>query len=279
MTKQQYLTRPIVNEFIQWISSKLDLNFTHFYVINQINAPWINYNGENPNWQCTSIYDAYLQYSWNGIDFATTTLLLNGYETSLRSALAVNNAINLDIACHNILQWGGQRVFTPNYQWIQNLANISQYFKNNIIALNPNLFDDDIALVQTNGVDRFNAGFTKIYSLCIDNFIIYDSRVAFALSNIISQFLLSTGRNFIPNELHFKIPPGSNFNRHPNLINGFTFGRTNGNMYKYQISNVRSSWLFEKIIQQNPNSQFNLLPVAQRIRALEAAFFMIGYSI
>jgi len=32
MTKQQYLTRPIVNEFIQWISSKLDSNFTHFYV-------------------------------------------------------------------------------------------------------------------------------------------------------------------------------------------------------------------------------------------------------
>ncbi len=279
MTKQQYLNRPIVTEFIEWMGTKLDANFTHNYIINQINAPWIQYNGGNPNWQCTSIYDAFLQYSWNGIDFITTTNLLNGYERSLRNALAINNAVNIDLACHNILQWGGQRVFTPNYPWIQNLPNISLYFNNNIIALNPDLFNDDITLVTTNGVDRFNAGFTKIYSLCIDNFIIYDSRVAFALSNIISQFLITTGRNLIPNELQFKIPPGSNFNRHPNLINGFKFGRTNGNIYHYQISNVRSSWLFENILQKNPNSQFNTLPANQKTRALEAAFFMIGYSI
>ena len=279
MTKQQYLNSQIVLEFIEWISPKLDVTFTHNYVIHPSNVSWVQYNGGNINWNCISIYDAFLKYCWEGSNFATTSILLNGYEASLRTALAVNNNPNIDLACHNILEWGGQRVLTPNYRWIQALPNLSLYFNNNIIVLNPNLFDDDINLVRANGVDRFNAGFTKIYSLCIDNFIIYDSRVGFALSNLISQFLNARGINAIPNELHFKIPPGSSQTRHPNIINGFRFGRTNSNIYHYQISNLRSSWLFEKILQDNPNSLFNTLPNAQRIRALEAAFFMIGYSI
>jgi hypothetical protein len=37
--------------------------------------------------------------------------------------------------------------------------------------------------------------------------------------------------------------------------------------------------VFLNSLQNYPNSLFNTLPNAQRIRALEAAFFMIGYSI
>ena len=278
MTKQEYLNTPIVTEFIEWIGPKLDVSFSHNYVIQKKNASWIQYNNNN-NWNCTSIYDAFVKYYWEGADFNATTLLLNGYELSLRSALANNNAVSLDLACYNILKWGGQRVFTPNYPWIQNLPNLCLYFNNNTIRLNPIIFDDNINLVKLNGIDRFNAGFTKIYSLCIDNFIIYDSRVGFALCILISQFLNFNGITQIPNELHFRIPPGSSSSRHPKWINGFNFGGTNNNISHYQISNIRSSWLFEKIIQNNPQSQFNLLPASQKMRALEAAFFMIGYSI
>jgi hypothetical protein len=279
MTKQQYLNTQIVLDFIEWISPKLDVTFTHNYVIHPSNVSWVQYNGGIINWNCTSIYDAFLQYHWKGSDFIATSTLLNGFEASLKTAIATNNNANIDLACRNILQWGGQRVFNPNYPKIQGIPNLSLYFTNNITVLNPNLFDDDITLVRANGIDIFNAGFTKIYSLCIDNFIIYDSRVGLALCNLISQFLIANGITNIPKELQFKIPPGSSQTRHPNIINGFRFGRTNSNIYNYQISNLRSSWLFEKILQVNPNSLFNTLPNAQRIRALEAAFFMIGYSI
>jgi hypothetical protein len=149
MTKQQYLDKPIIKEFIEWLSPLLDIKFTHSYIIHQRNASWVRYNGGNNIWNCTSIYDAFLKYYWEGSNFAATSILLNGYEVSLRTALATNNNANIDLACQNILRWGGQRVFTPNYQWIQKLANISQYFNKNIIALNPNLFNDDIAHVQS----------------------------------------------------------------------------------------------------------------------------------
>ncbi len=279
MNKQEYLNSKIVFDFVNWVSPKLDTNYTHNYFIDHRNSSWIKFNFGNNYWNCTSIYDAYLKYHWEGSSFAATSILLNGYEASLRTALANNNNTNIDLACRNILRWGGQRVFTRNYEWIQKLPNLSNYFNANIAALNPITFNDDKILVRANGVDRFNAGFTKIYSLCIDNFIIYDSRVGLALCNLISQFLIANGITNIPNELHFKIPPGSSAKRHPRLINGFAFGKTNGSISQYQICNLRSTWLFEKILQNNPNSLFNTLPNAQRIRALEAAFFMIGYSI
>jgi len=279
MTKQQYLNSRIVIEFIQWVSPKLDINFTHSYVIHHKNASWVRYNNGNNIWNCTSIYDAFLKYHWEGSNFTATTILLNRYELSLRTALASNNNANIDMACQNILRWGGPRVFNPNYPKIQRINNLSLYFRNNITVLNPNSFDDDIALVRANGVDIFNAGFTKIYSLCIDNFIIYDSRVGVALCNLISQFLIDNRITNIPHELHFKIPPGSSKIRHPKRINNFNFGGTYSNIHHYQISNLRASWLFEKILLNNPNSLFNTLPNEQRIRALEAAFFMIGYSI
>ena len=154
MTKQEYLNSPIVREFIEWIGPKLDVGYTHSYIINQRNASWIRYNGRNQNWHCMSIYDAYLQYSWEGSDFITTTNLLNTFETSLRRGLLSNNSRDIDLACYNILKWGGQRVFTPNYPWIQNLNNLSDYFNRNIVLLNPILFNDDIRIVQNNGIDK-----------------------------------------------------------------------------------------------------------------------------
>ena len=37
-------------------------------------------------------------------------------------------------------------------------------------------------------LNRFNAGITKVYSMVLENFIIYDSRVAAALGWLVAQF-------------------------------------------------------------------------------------------
>jgi hypothetical protein len=41
------------------------------------------------------------------------------------------------------LKWGGQRVFTHNYAWVQKIDDKCEYFKKNIKALNPIDFNDD----------------------------------------------------------------------------------------------------------------------------------------
>lgn len=286
MNKQEYLNNNVVIEFIDWVGEKLDSNFQHNYNINN-NAPrngvprnqnWINYNNNQRAWNCISIYDAYSKYFWNGANFNDTTRLLNELETSLRNSLETKNQTEANLACYNILLWGGQRVFRTNYPWINGLPNIIEYLNITKSSLNPIHFDDEN--IRNNNVVRFNAGLTKIYALCIDNFPMYDSRVAVALGILISQFLIAQNyTDSLPQELHFKIPPGGNNLTRPRIINGFKFGYTNNNIVNHQKSNVRASWLLEGILNNNPNSQFNLIQEDLRIRAIEAGLFMIGYSI
>jgi hypothetical protein len=285
MNKHQFLAAPIVNEFIKWMSNKLDSEFTHTYDIN-MNGPrngvprnmsWFRFNNGQATWQCNSIFHAYEQYYWEGINFSNTSILLNKFQVRLTRALEDNDQLEADAACYDILKWGGQRVFTHNYRWIQNLPDLVAYLNSSKNILNPNQFDDHLVQVQQNGVIRFNAGFTKIYSLCIDNFPMYDSRVAIALGILISEFLRSQKLSIIPDELRFRMPPGGTVTTRPSTINGFRFGATN--LTTYQISNIRASWLLEAVLKNRPESQFNQLEPNEKIRALEAALFMIGYSI
>ena len=285
MNKHQFLTSPIVNEFIKWMSNKLDSEFVHTYEINMNgprnreprNMPWLRFNNGQAIWQCNSIFHAYEQYYWEGINFSNTSILLNKFQERLTRALGDNDQLEADAACYDILNWGGRRVFTHNYTWIQNMPDLVAYLNSSKNILNPNHFDDDLLQVQQNGVIRFNAGFTKIYSLCIDNFPMYDSRVAIALGILISEFLRSQQLSIIPDELRFRMPPGGTVTTRPNTINGFRFGATN--LTTYQISNIRASWLLEAVLKNRPESQFNQLEPNEKIRALEAALFMIGYSI
>ena len=285
MNKHQFLATPIVNEFIKWMSNKLDHEFVHTYEINinglrnrvPRNMPWVKFNNGQTTWQCNSIFDAYEKYYWDGINFSDTSVLLNKFQSNLINALELQDLEATDRSCYDILKWGGQRVFTHNYRWIQNLPDLVEYLNSSKNILNPNHFDDDLLQVQQNGVIRFNAGFTKIYSLCINNFPMYDSRVAIALGLLISEFLRSQQLTIIPNELHFRMPPGGTVTTRPSTIDGFKFGATNLNTY--QISNIRASWLFEAVLYSRPESRFNQLEPNERIRALEAALFMIGYSI
>jgi len=285
MNKHQFLGAPIVNEFIKWMSNKLDSEFVHTYEINMNgprngvprNMPWFIFNNGQATWQCNSIFEAYEKYYWDGINFTDTSILLNQFQSNLINALELQDLEATDRSCYDILKWGGQRVFTHNYRWIQNLPDLVEYLNSSKNILNPNHFDDDLLQVQQNGVIRFNAGFTKIYSLCINNFPMYDSRVAIALGILISEFLRSQQLSIIPDELRFRMPPGGTVTTRPSTINGFRFGATN--LTTYQISNIRASWLLEAVLQNRPESQFNLLESNERIRALEAALFMIGYSI
>lgn len=277
MKKEEYLKSEVVKEFVKWISSKLDDGFTHKYLISSVNRSWIENNKSN-KWICTSLHDAHVKYFWADKDFNETQLELENYSKSISTALKKQNREEILKACHNILEWGGQRVLTPNYPKLENEPDLFNYLNDTIKTLNPNSFDDDRKSVKSNKVKWFNAGMTKVYSLCINNFPIYDSRVAIALTNLISQFLIDKKSKEIPKELHFKIPIGSNKLTRPKTINGYVFGYSY-NLINYQISNVRASWLFEEILNKSPNSRFNLLKDNQKMRAFESALFMIGYSI
>ena len=144
-------------------------------------------------------------------------------------------------------------------------------------GLNPknvNLTDDFSEILM-------NSGFTKIYSLLMDNFVIYDSRVGAALGLIIKEFLTEKNILKIPKELNFaygNARPTKGDNNTKNKRNPSTetykFSVLRNNNIHHTINNIKANWLLREIAD---NSIFK--QEENPIRTLEAALFMIGYSV
>ena len=133
---------------------------------------------------------------------------------------------------------------------------------------------------QLDDIPRMNAGFTKIYSLLLDGFPIYDSRVAATLGLLIRSFCVETGLSRVPSPLAIAIPPGRSGGRDKPDKGGIRLSRIGGDNARrnrlYVDSNIRAAWLLGAMANYGP---FGKLDEHRRLRALEAAFFMIGYSV
>ena len=134
---------------------------------------------------------------------------------------------------------------------------------------------------------RSNAGFTKIYSLLFENFIIYDSRVAAALGLFVVRYCTDNGLPKIPPELDFGWMPAKEEAKtsSPKLRNAdagpYEFSKASREQL-HASANIRANWIFEQVLPTNaePSGEwFAKLPKAERMRALESAFFMIGYDL
>ena len=56
MNRESFVKDSSVNDFIQWLSIKLDAGFIHSYTDRRTQKVW----------DCISIYDAYKKYQWGG---------------------------------------------------------------------------------------------------------------------------------------------------------------------------------------------------------------------
>ena len=131
---------------------------------------------------------------------------------------------------------------------------------------------------------RSNAGFTKIYSLLFEDFIIYDSRVAATLGLFVIKYCRQKKLKEIPRELDFAWMPhhGEDTLRNAN-VGDLKFGTTTNSERIHASSNIRANWLFTKLFNDD-DARCNFPTEdndckANKLRALEAAFFMIGYDL
>ncbi len=122
-----------------------------------------------------------------------------------------------------------------------------------------------------------NAGFTKIYSLLLDGFPIYDSRVAASLAYLVRLYCEEAGLARLPPALAFGIPASrGSGNRDPSIAK-LRFPRLwAAQPRKYADSNLRAAWLLGQVSRLGP---FGDLPREQALRALEAALFMVGFHV
>ena len=267
MNRNQYLNQEHVSDFCEWLAQNLySFELSHSYTDRSTNNTLVFDN----------IHAAYIQYNWKGKNFPDNQEILNDMQTGIRNSVLNNQDNEALYFAHQILRWGG--VFAHNGPWLTERVNgLVNYFNNQTLNLGGIEAEDN----YLNQIDRFNSGTSKIYSLLLDNFIIYDSRVAAALGWIVVKYCQQKELPNVPEGLRFPWAPGKEARnivipklRNPSIGN-FTFPRLQAGT-TYAKWNIYSSWLLSEVI---ANGEFGIFPDQNPLRALESALFMIGYDL
>jgi hypothetical protein len=283
MYKNNYLKHPDVMNFIDWLSSEIQLNkLMHSYTLP--NNTRLTFQG---------LADAFNQYAWpfnftdptglihKGSSFIDSSRCLSILESGLQANLSPNPINDREIckwACA-VMEWGG--VTNGNVHWLRtNVTGLAGEIGAVKTILSGN--DEDPAVLKP--IRRFNAGMTKVYSLIVPDFIIYDSRVAASLAWLVAQWCKQTGRTSVPQELAFPcMPPKEGDNprirksRNPSSAT-LKFPSMNGNVIRYAQWNMRASWILRECLTRSANTVFHRQG-SNDLRALEAALFMWGYDL
>ena len=271
MNRDQYLSDRSVRDFIEWIKPRLCNPgcFSHSYKMpgNRV----VTFN---------SIYDAFTQYEWGNADFNQTSKTLDCFAARLKAAANANDPHAFRSACEDILSWGGVR--RGNQSLIRALGpKVVTVFKQAAKQLNPQRADcthlGNLRVTVAQGEMRYlmSSGFTKIYSLMISGFPMYDGRVGAALGLLSRMFCQAKGLGSVPANLAF--PWGQGRSRIRDASRGtLRYVRFNGRPLLQAEWNLKAAWLVGELCQ---HGCFGKLPENQRLRALEAALFMIGYDV
>jgi hypothetical protein len=163
-----------------------------------------------------------------------------------------------------VLEWGG--VVNKNIKRINSLTFTD--FKNEMNKAKSHWegFCKDEIELESGKIDfHINSGFSKIYSLMLSDFIIYDSRTAAALSAIIYEVIRDR-----PKEWTLKVPAPRGDMKKRVLPE---FGKVNTKK-QYWESNIIANIIVKEVCIQLNNKSENV-----SMRQVEAALFMLGADI
>jgi hypothetical protein len=287
MQKSEYLTKPIVNDFQSWIKPKIDSykDFSHMYVDRRTNKIWT----------CQSIFEAHEKYSWqftcsmpdgqiiSGSTYLQNSKVLQELDIQLKKSVDYNNQTLAKSVSFSILDWGGVlgNDTRGNKQRVNSCINYVEYLNRVKDAMENENFDLNSDFTW---LTHMNSGFSKIYSILVNNLIIYDSRVGAALGFLVRKYLKDRRFTIIPQELDFSYSNGRAINngieyRNPSNAE-FVFKKFDSNSKRHIRDTIKASWLVNSIAE---NTRFSKGPIQSNHdspgRRLESALFMIGYDV
>ena len=274
MNRFEYFNDPNVRGFIAWVTP-LVIGKRPF--IHQWHSPkW------GP-WSCESLFGAYLSFKWRfsvtrpgeaeptrGKSFEENADTLDLLSRMLRDSAERGDADTFLDAAIAVVEWGGVR---------RNKVRLNALGKTalpTICAAAEQLDPERADWARLDLVRDMNSGFSKIYSLMLDGFPIYDSRVACALCSLIRAYCKESGLATVPPLLSLGLPPSQGrLQRNPSVRELNFHQLWHGQRWKYAVSNLMAAWLLGPMSELGP---FAELPIERRLLAVESALFMIGYS-
>ncbi len=284
MNQDTYINSSPVNAFLQWMEQRMDTpgSFRHAYLLKKQHKPW----------SCDSLFDAYQEYYWPYIvhdqktekkihrsSFGETMEDLFSLSQVLKASLHDLDQSACKDCCLEILRWGG--VLNYNRQKIEGFGDeLCQY----LIFVQKWLREDKELEHYHHPDILMNAGFTKIYALLVEDFIIYDGRVGAAVGSLVRRFCEEKQLETVPAELKFAwgqgrvTAGGSSVDRRNPSRGKYVFPAFSGNRKRHLESNLMANWLLGEMVRRT-GSRFKLLEEDRRLWALQSALFMIGYDV
>ncbi len=285
MNKGAFLVDKYVKEFSNWLESKLDSpnSFNHGYYLKL----------DRRDWSCSCLYEAYKSYWWrfnafcpivnrwiSGTSCQESFEYLTRLAKAFRESVSDNNIAMASKCALSALKWGG--VEKGNKERILGLgSDICAHFRDIQDQL-------DLSTVFLNRGYRIhiNSGFTKLYFLLIENFIMYDGRVGAAFDLLVRRFCEEYNLYKIPCKLEFAYgksrDTGNAKNSRDPSLGRYKFPEFSSAHRQRLQHNIKASWLL-KSIADNTSSRFSRLsqdpPLNERLTALQSALFMIGYDV
>jgi len=208
--------------------------------------------------------------------------ILQSLSAGLRMALNTQppNEVELAQWIKAIFVWGGVYTKKGNGAWLNaNYGKLGPYLVRTLKGLASAQWKADIDKLTDL---RSNAGTTKVHSLALDDFIIYDSRVAAALAWLVVKWACATRRDSIPLQLRFGcMRPNTtdrNRRRTPDERLFPYFAPLAGNLNsqrKHAFWNLRANWVLHSALtkaRQKCEKECEF----QSLRDVEVGLFAMG---
>ena len=274
MNRSVYLQNADVSKFLGWITPIVTGE-------RPLKHQWCS--PKWGRWSCESLFGAYVDFDWRfslqltgeaerirGRSFRENADALDLLSTMLRDSADKGKADTFLSAALAVVEWGGVRQNKPRLIALGKSA--LPMIRDAAHQLDPELGDwERLDLVRD-----MNSGFSKIYSLMIDGFPIYDSRVAGALCALIRAYCEESGLATVPPLLSLGLPLSQGRSQRNPSVGPLQFHRLwHGQRRLYAVSNLMAAWLLGPMAELGA---FASLPIKQRLLAVESAMFMIGYS-
>ena len=271
MDRAAYLSDADVRAFLDWAEP----------IVTQ---KWrIDHSWTSPKWgtRCfETLFDAYKGYEWKfrvnlpdhgmceGESYEDSVRVLDALRRQLRENAERGDTDGFLEAAIAVVEWGGVR---RNRQRLRDLGD--EVLPR--LTANARLLDPDTAdLDHLSGIEEMNSGFSKIYSLLLTDFPIYDSRVACALASLVRWFCQEKDRESIPGALAFRVLPAQGKARRDPSGEHFKFPKVHyPGTARYAQSNVMAAWLLGELAKHPP-----FCGEDDPLHALQSAMFMIGYA-
>lgn len=282
MNRTEFLKQPEVIGFTDWLAATLPLRKIRLNIRSSKFVP----GGIQATTRFTDLVPHH--YCWRATGqttggWAEACAKTNALSVNLRAAVQSNDPQTTLTACSDVLEWGGERNALKGARpFLTTLGpGICQYIAqaHQEMALNT-------ANLHTGfpGVQLMNSMLTKVHAFySTEGLPIYDSRVSAASAALVEFWRQHSGTHQLPDTLSFPLAGGSQKPQHKltclfdQAISPGTLLYTIQNTpQRWASAKVRLAWVMAETLRKAP-ALFAGQP--DRMRAMEASLFMVGYDL